>query len=213
MPADKADLYGSAPDKSDIALLLIDVINDLDFEGNEAICQVVPEMAKALAQLKQRAKTAGVPVLYVNDNFGKWQSDFRKLVDHCLHDDVPGRELVQVLEPDENDYFVLKPKHSGFHSTTLEILLHHLGTRTVVLAGIAGNICVLFTANDAYMRDFHIMVPRDCVISNSKEENDYALVQMEKVLKADIRPSSEINFSPLREEIPALKRPQKKKAA
>ncbi len=86
--------------------------------------------------------------------------------------------LVERLKPDEEDYFVLKPKHSGFFSTTLEILLNHLKTNTVVLTGIAGNICVLFTANDAYMRDFQLVVPSDCVASNSDTENQHALNEM-----------------------------------
>ena len=91
--------------------------------------------------------------------------------------------------PDEDDYFVLKPKHSGFYSTSLELLLEHLGARSLILTGIAGNNCVLFTANDAYMRDFKIFVPSDCVVSETQADNDYALEQMAKVLKADTRPA------------------------
>jgi nicotinamidase-related amidase len=101
------------------------------------------------------------------------------------------------LKPEERDYFVLKPKHSGFFSTTLDTLLDYLGAKTLVLTGIAGNICVLFTANDAYMRDFHLVVPSDCVISNSPGENHHALDQMQKVLKADTRPSTKVRFGKL----------------
>ncbi len=78
-----------------------------------------------------------------------------------------------------------KPKHSGFYSTTLDTLLRYLGTKVVILTGMAANICVLFTANDAYMRDFHLVIPRDCVASNTIAENDYAPEQMRKILKAD----------------------------
>jgi nicotinamidase-related amidase len=116
------DLHGSAPDHCPVALILIDVINDLDFEGNEAILEVAPRMARAIAELKRRAKAVGVPVIYVNDNFGRWQSDFRKQVEHCLNDGVPGAEIVRLLQPKSDDYFVLKPKHSGFYSTTLDTL-------------------------------------------------------------------------------------------
>src|SRR6266480_3534037 len=105
-----------------------------------------------------------------------------------------GRELVKLLRPEENDYFVLKPKHSGFFSTTLETLLRYLKTQTLILTGIAGNFCVLFTANDAYMRDFHLFVPSDCTVSNTKKENDSALRLMKKFLKADTRSSSRIVF-------------------
>jgi nicotinamidase-related amidase len=107
---------------------------------------------------------------------------------------VRGRELVRLLRPNENDYFVLKPKHSAFFSTTLQILLDHLGTHKLIVTGIASNICVLFTANDAYMRDFSLFVPSDCVAANTKQDNAYALEQMRTVLKADTRPSTELIF-------------------
>src|SRR5579871_855149 len=197
MPAKNEDLHGNAPDKSDVALLLIDVINDLDFlEGDQLLRHALP-MARRIADLKRRAKAEGVPVVYVNDNFGRWRSDFSAQVEHCLGDGVRGRLVVELLRPGEDDYFVLKPKHSGFFSTTLDTLLEYLEARAVVLTGMAANICVLFTANDAYMRDLHLAVPGDCVASNTEEENRYALDQMAKVLKADIRPSTELSFKAL----------------
>ena len=137
-------------------------------------------------------------MVYVNDNFGRWRSNFNAQVEHCLRDGVRGKPLVERLRPEEEDYFVLKPKHSGFFSTTLDILLDYLGVKTVILTGIAANICVLFTANDAYMRDFHLIVPRDGVVSNSEEENRHALEQMRKVLKADTRPAAEIDLDALK---------------
>jgi nicotinamidase-related amidase len=151
-------------------------------------------MAKAIASLKRRAKDAGIPVVYANDNFGRWQSNFNNQVEHCLRDGVRGRPVVELLKPEDDDYFVLKPKHSGFYSTALDVLLEYLQVESVILAGVAANICVLFTANDAYMRDFHLYVPRDCVASNTAEENRLALEQMEKVLKADVRASEELDL-------------------
>src|SRR3954470_23018013 len=171
------DLHGNAPDKSDVALILIDVINDLEFDEGEKLLQQALPMARALKKLKQRAHSARVPVIYVNDNFGKWQSDFHKQVEHCLNDGVIGEPIAKLLKPGAKDYFVLKPKHSGFFSTQLDILLQYLGVKTVILTGIAANICVLFTANDAYMRDYQLVIPSDCVVSNTKAENDHALQQ------------------------------------
>src|SRR5207244_2744972 len=139
----------------------------------------------------------GVPVIYVNDNFGRWRSNFKVQVEHCLRDGVRGKPIVELLRPGEDDYFVLKPKHSGFFSTTLAILLEYLGARAVVLTGMAANICVLFTANDAYMRDLHLAVPCDCVASNTAEETGHALDQMRQVLKADTRPSTELSLQAL----------------
>jgi nicotinamidase-related amidase len=197
MPAKNPTLHGNAPDKSSVAILLIDVINDLEFPEGEQLLEHAVPMAKAIAALKQRARQAGVPVVYVNDNFGRWQSNFNSQVEHCLRDGVRGQSLAELLRPDDDDYFVLKPKHSGFFSTALDVLLRYLEVKTLVLTGIAADICVLFTANDAYMRDFHLFVPQDCVASNTPEENRRALQQMEKVLKADIRPSSELDLTQL----------------
>jgi len=198
MPAKNADLHGNAPDKSPLALVLIDLINDLEFDGAEELLKHALPMAQRLAELKQRAKADGIPVIYVNDNFGRWRSDFNAQVEHCLHSNVRGQPIAELLRPEEDDYFILKPKHSGFFSTTLDTLLEYLRVKTVILTGVAANICVLFTANDAYMRDLHLVVPSDCVASNSRQENDYALGQMQKVLKADTRPSGEVSFAELR---------------
>ena len=188
------DLHGSAPDKSNTALLLIDVINDFEFPEGEELLRLAMPVGKNIAALKKRAKAAGIPSVYVNDNFGRWQSDFKKIVSHCR--DARGGEFVQMLLPDEDeDYFVLKPKHSGFYSTTLHLLVTHLNAKNLILTGIAGNNCVLFTANDAYMRDFKIFVPSDCVVSNTEVENAHALKQMENVLKADTTPGAELDLN------------------
>jgi|SRR5579872_4230091 len=192
----RADLFGNAPDKSRTVVLLIDVINDLDFPGADALLAQALPMAKQIASLKQRAKRASVPCIYVNDNFGRWRSDFRALVSHCLDAGVRGRPLAQLLRPDEDDYFVL-PMHSGFYSTSLSLLLKHLGAQTLVLTGLSTNNCVLFTANDAYMRGFRLIIPSDCVASNTREENDYALKQMSTVLKAEVLAADAICFEDL----------------
>jgi len=110
MPANNPDLHGNVPESSHTALLLIDVINDLEFEGAEQLLRHALPMARRLARLKSRARRAGIPAIYVNDNFGRWQSDFRRVVDHCLEDGVRGETIVKLLEPKDDDYFVLKPK-------------------------------------------------------------------------------------------------------
>jgi nicotinamidase-related amidase len=195
--AKDSSLHGSVPENSPIALLLVDVINDMDFEGSEALVEQAIPMARRLAALKARAARAGVPAIYINDNFGKWRSDFRHLVEHCVEDPVPGREVARLLRPAEDDYFVLKPKHSAFYATTLDTLLRYLGTGTLILTGIAGNICILFSANDAYMRDYELFVPADCTVSNTAADNQYALDQMRRVLKADVTPSTELDLAAL----------------
>ena len=193
-----SDLHGNAPDRCAAALLLIDWINDLEFDGGDKLLPPALAAAKATAALRRRAKQAGVPVIYCNDNFGRWRSDFRSLLEHVLGDEVRGQPIAKLLAPDEQDYFVLKPKHSGFHSTTLDVLLNHLGADTLILTGIAGNFCVLFTAQDAYMRDFHLIVPRDCLASEQDADNRHALEHMAKICKADTGASAGIDFAKLR---------------
>jgi nicotinamidase-related amidase len=179
---------------SGTALLLIDVINDLAFEGSQALVEQAEPMAARLARLKQRASAAGVPTIYINDNFGRWRSDFRKTVAHCTARSSPGRIVSKRMRPTARDYFVLKPKHSGFFGTTLDPLLETLHIRRVILAGIAGNICVLFTANDAYMRELTIFAPADCIVSNTAADNAHALRQIEIVLKGNVAASTRLRF-------------------
>ncbi len=198
MPANKSsDLHGFAPDNSKAALILIDVINRMDFPGSEKLIPSAERMAKNLLRLKERASKAGIPSIYVNDNFGKWRSDFRAIVNSCLEDDVPGRKVVELLKPAEEDYFVLKPKHSGFYSTSLDLLLLHLGSKNLIITGVATNICVLFTANEAYMRDYNVIIPSDCVAEEDPEEGKTVLKLMKKVLKAEIKNSKKINLNEL----------------
>jgi nicotinamidase-related amidase len=178
------------------ALLLIDVINDLAFDGSETLVAQANPMAIRLAALKRRAAAAGVPSLYINDNFGQWRSDFRRTVAHCTALSSPGRIVSKRLRPTARDYFVLKPKHSGFYDTTLDTLLETLRIRRLILTGIAGNICVLFTANDAYMREFKIFAPADCIVSNTAADNEHALRQIASVLKGNVSPSTHLHFRP-----------------
>lgn len=187
-------MHGSAPDTSDTVLLLIDVVNDFEFpRGDELLAQALPA-ARRIAALRERANRAGVPVIYVNDNLGRWQSRFDEIVEHCQSNGVRGRDFVRQLLPGEKDYFVLKPKHSGFYQTPLDILLKHFGATRLILTGLSTNSCVLFTANDAYMRDLELLIPEDCVAACGCEEHQFALAQMKDVLKADISPSEQIEL-------------------
>ena len=174
------------------ALLLIDVINDLAFDGSGPLVAQAALMAAPLARLKRRATAAGLPTIYINDNFGQWRSDFRRTVAHCTARSSPGHQVSRRLRPTARDYFVLKPKHSGFFDTTLDTLLETLSIRRVILTGIAGNICVLLTANDAYMREYKIFVPSDCVVSNTAADNDHALRQIASVLKGNVAASTQL---------------------
>jgi nicotinamidase-related amidase len=197
-PAKNEDLHGNVPDKSPVALLIVDMINDLEWPGGDRMAEQIMPVARHIRELRGRAKALGIPAVYVNDNFGRWQSEMSAVLDHCLHDDVRGQAMVELIKPDADDYVVLKPKHSGFYSTTLDTLLAYLKASTLIITGIAGNSCVLFTASDAFMRDYHLYVPSDCVASIDPEDNAHALRQIREVLHADTTPSTELDLTRLR---------------
>ena len=177
--------------------MLIDVINDLEFEGGAALLRHALPMARRLAVLARRARVAGVPVVYANDNFGRWRTDFPSLVRRCTRQRVRGRPIARLLAPQRDDYSVLKPKHSAFFATPLETLLAYLGARTLVLTGLTADSCVLLTAADAFLRDFQTLVPSDCVASLDAAKNREALDYMSRVLKVDVRPSAALDLTAL----------------
>lgn len=199
MPARNADLHGNVPDQCSVALVLIDVINDMEFTGGDALVENALPAAKNLAGLIRRAKEAGVPVIYVNDNFGKWRSDFRQQLGHVLEDGVRGEPIARLLRPGEEDYFVLKAKHSGFYQSQLDLLIDYLQVRTVVIAGFTTDNCVLFTASDAYLRDLNIVLPPDCSAAVAAEYHTRALEHMQRVFHVKAIPSTDIDFTELME--------------
>jgi nicotinamidase-related amidase len=192
-----ATLDGSAPDECPVVLLVIDAINHFQFEDADAILADARRMAPPLRALRARAVRAGIPVVYVNDNFGRWRSDFRTLVAHCSRPDARGRAVARALHPGPDDYFVLKPKHSGFYATCLDLLLEHLGAETVILTGLLTDICVLFTASDAYVRGFRVVVPSDCVAARSRADSARALAVMRRALGAATPRSADIDLDAL----------------
>jgi nicotinamidase-related amidase len=194
MAPENRDLHGNAPDEAPTALLLIDVVNDLEFEGGEQLLAHALPMAERLAALKRRARAAGIPAVYANDNFGRWKSDFASLVRHCTSEPVRGRPVARLLEPDPDDYFVLKPKHSAFFATPLDTLLRYLGTTTLIVTGLTTDVCVLFTAADTYLRDLHLVVVEDCVAAIEPEDHRQALAYMARVMKAEVVRAAEVDL-------------------
>ena len=179
-------LHGNVIEKSRIAILLIDVINTFDFPGAGSLVEASIPMATEIAILCREARRRKIPVINANDNFGRWRSNLTDIVSTCKKG--RGSKVVRLLLPQKCDYFVLKPKNSAFYATTLDLLLHHIGVRKLALAGVLTDNCVLFSANEAYVRDYHVIIPSDCVASVKAEHKITALKQMKRVLKADIRP-------------------------
>ncbi len=181
------------PGASGTALLLIDVINDFDFPEKGKLLPAATAAARRIAALKKRFVAREIPIIYANDNFGRWRSDFQSQVQYCLNG-TPGAGIARELMPVDDDYFVLKPKYSAFYSTALEVLLEHLRVRRIILTGFATDVCVLSTANDAYMRDYEIAVPPDCSAAESDQTHQQAIKHMRRFYKADTRQSRSIRL-------------------
>lgn len=181
------------------ALVLVDVINHFEFPGGDQLLEHAERVVKPLLALRRAAHAAGAPVIYANDNFGDWHSDSSRILRRCLRRGCPGARFTRALAPLARDYFVLKPANSAFYSTTLETLLRALKVRTMILAGLTAENCVLFTAHDAYLRGFRLHVPADCVASQEPAHAQRALEQMRLTLKADIAPSTSHTFTPRRQ--------------
>ena len=184
-----AEIDGAA--RGATALLIIDMINDLDFPSGGRMLPEALRAAQAIVRLREQARAAGVPVVYVNDNYGQWHSERSLIVEHCAREGSAGREMVDLLRPEEGDFFVIKPQFSGFYSTNLPALLPRLGASRLILTGVAADICVLFTAADAHMREYELWVPSDCVASSDRQRTEWALDIMANGMKAETRPSSE----------------------
>ena len=180
-----ASIKGQAP--SEAALLIVDMINDLDFPGGHEMLPDALRAAQSIAALSRQAREAGVAVVYVNDNYGQWHSERSLIVEHCARDDAAGRPLVDVLRPQDDDYFVIKPQFSGFYSTNLPALLPGLGARRLILTGVSADICVLFTAGDAHMRGYDLWIPEDTVASAEPQRTQWALEIMRNSMHAETR--------------------------
>lgn len=172
------------------ALLIVDTINPFDFDGGDALRIKAERAAVAIASLRDWADAEGVPAIYVNDNFGEWHSEKSRLVERARPGLAGGR-----IEPRDRDFFVIKPQFSGFYSTNLAVLLPKLGVRRLILTGLTTEICILFTAADAHMRDYETWVPEDCVAAIDDERGNAALALMRSAMKAHTAASSQAELS------------------
>jgi nicotinamidase-related amidase len=176
------------------ALLIIDVINDLDFPGGEKVLPWALNMTRPLVAFRRQAHRADIPVIYVNDNFGHWRHSFTQVYNHCTRKSARGRDVVVRLKPAHRDYFILKPRHSAFFATSLVPLLEDLSVKRLILCGIATNLCVLFTAHDAHMHRYPIVVLSDCCAAESDFDHDTALGQLKRFCGAAVCRSDEFLF-------------------
>jgi nicotinamidase-related amidase len=170
----------------DTAILFIDLINDFNFHGGDKLRTHTEEILPNIMKLRLFAEHHQLPIFYVNDHYSLWQSDPQVILEHCTNE--KNSHIMEKIKPKKEDYFLIKPQHSAFFQTPLKSLLHDLEKTHLIIAGIAGDICVLFTAKDAYMYEFSMHIPKNCMASEEKEGNDYALYLMHSVMKATIDP-------------------------
>jgi nicotinamidase-related amidase len=173
---------------SDVAVLVIDMLNTYEHEDAEAL---VPNVADIIAPLTGLVATArdrdDVDLIYVNDNYGNFTADFDDIVDAALHGERP--DLVEPIAPDENCLRLLKVRHSAFYASSLDYLLRRREARRLILTGQVTEQCILYTALDAYVRHFEIVVPSDAVAHIDPELSDAALTMMHKNMHAEIMPA------------------------
>jgi len=163
------------------ALLIVDMISAWDFEDAGQLLPAALRLAPRVESLARRCRRHGVPVVYVNDNRGDWRSDFRHLVEQSLGAGDAARTITQCLMPQPEDYFVLKPRHSAFDATPLHLLLQHLGVRRVLLCGTTTDQCVLFSAHDARMHGYEVVVASDACATLDAARQQRALRHFSEV--------------------------------
>lgn len=186
-------LHSAEHRKKGTALLIIDMIGDFSHDDGDDLARHALPAASNIARLKARAVEANIPVIYVNDNFGEWRNDFQTTLESA-RSSKKGSEIVKLIEPGADDYHILKPQRSGFFSTPLDVLLASLKISELILTGAATDICILFTAHDAYMRGFKVIVPPDCTAAATTDQHREAIAQLQRLVDADTRLSEKIVF-------------------
>lgn len=182
----RADVGKTRLPRSETVLLLVDFINPMEFPQARRLTGRAVRAARATAALKARMTRAGALVVYANDNYGHWRSAFDDVLAYCLSLGGPSAEIAELLRPSGDDLVILKPRHSAFYCTPLELLLAQMRARNLVVTGIAADICVQLTAMDANLRGYNLWVPANCVASESVQSTRGALRYMRRVLKAHV---------------------------
>ena len=174
------------------ALVVIDMLTAYDFEDADALAESAEEAVPNIAKLVERARDEDVPVIYVNDNYGDWNSSADELVERALEGRRP--DLIEPIKPPEGAKFVIKARHSAFYGTPLEYLLRTEGIDRIVATGQATEQCILYSVLDAYVREIEVAVPRDAVAHIHKELADASFRMMESNMGADVTPSADCHL-------------------
>ena len=182
------------PASGGMALVVIDMISTWDFDGADKMVPGATAIAPRIGALKRRCVRAGVPVIYVNDNRGRWRSEFRELVRASIDQGKTGATIAKHLQPEDGDYSVLKPKHSAFYATPLDLLLRHLRVNRLLVSGVASDQCVVMSAAEARMRDYDVIVPRDCIADQTPARTARALRHLVDAHGIETTPSTRVRL-------------------
>ena len=177
---------------STTALLIIDLFNDFDFEGGDDLLRHTESIIDPILNLKHQFSIHDLPVIYCNDHFGQWKDNTDDIIQHAAQS--KGYAIAKQMAPAEFEYFIIKPKHSAFYGTQLDLLLRQLNVDRIVMTGVAADICILFSANDGYMRDYELIVPRDCIASENAVRHESALTILRRSLGVSIEASTTLHF-------------------
>jgi len=169
------------------------MLNSYEHEDAEVLMRSVREVLPTIASLIERAKDEDVRTIYVNDNYGAWNQGRAELIEQVTAG--PGRDLIEPIVPAEDTDFVTKARHSAFYETPLEYLLRQGRIERVVLTGQVTEQCILYSALDAYIRHFEVVVPSDAVAAIRPELHEAALSMMELNMGAEVAPSADIRLS------------------
>ncbi len=164
------------------ALLIIDMLNDFVRKGAPLEVPKARGIVKNIRRELERAREAGMPVIYCCDRHDSNDREFEAWPPHAVRG-TEGSEVIEELKPVTGDLVIGKKNYSAFYRTNLDRVLKRLGIKHLILTGLVTNICILYTAVDAHMRGYEVTVPEDCVAGLEAEDNRFALKQIRKVLK------------------------------
>lgn len=169
-------------------LLLVDVLTDFDFEDGDQLFESSQAAIENLAKFKEECRKENVPAIYVNDQPKVRSRSTSSLLDQIKARDK-GRWMLKNVGPHDDDTIILKPQHSGFYRTDLEDTLKSLNAHELIVTGLTTDICVFFTAHDAFMRGLTVRVPEDCVAALTEAYHAEALSFLARVADADTSPA------------------------